>query len=83
MSWSSYGSCLGAMLITSGLRKAASTPKSRVPQKAKEEANGEDTPQRTKRVKRQTKSINESLEPVFSASAAETNRGSDPNSSVN
>lgn len=64
-------------------RKAASTPKSRVPQKAKEEAIGEDTPQRTKRVKRQTKSINESLEPVFSASAAETNRGSDPNSSVN
>ncbi|RID65074.1 hypothetical protein BRARA_D00294, partial [Brassica rapa] len=43
-------------------RKAAPTPKSRVPQKAKEEENGEgdDTlqPQRTKRVKRQTKSVN-------------------------
>ncbi|XP_010507489.1 PREDICTED: DNA helicase INO80-like [Camelina sativa] len=64
-------------------RKAASTPKSRVSQKAKEEANGEDTPQRTQRVKRQTKSINESLEPVFSASVTETNRGFDPSSSAN
>jgi DNA helicase INO80 len=36
-------------------RRAASNPKARAPQKAKEEANGEDTPQRTKRVKRQTK----------------------------
>lgn len=64
-------------------RRAASTPKSRAPQKAKEEANGEDTPQRTKRVKRQTKSINESLEPVLSASVTETNRGFDPSSSAN
>uniref|UniRef100_A0A1J3K9Z7 Chromatin-remodeling ATPase INO80 n=1 Tax=Noccaea caerulescens TaxID=107243 RepID=A0A1J3K9Z7_NOCCA len=63
-------------------RKAASTPKSRVSQKAKEEANGEGDaplqPQRTKRVKRQTKSINESLEPaVFSV----TNGDFDPSSS--
>ncbi|KAL1225590.1 Chromatin-remodeling ATPase INO80 [Cardamine amara subsp. amara] len=54
-------------------RKAASTPKSKVPQKAKEEANGEgDGPKRTKRVKRQTKSINESLEPVLAASVTTT-----------
>ncbi|KAF2590575.1 hypothetical protein F2Q70_00041042 [Brassica cretica] len=66
-------------------RKAAPTPKSRVPQKAKEEENGEgdDTlqPQRTKRVKRQTKSINESLEPVFSASVTPTNGEFNPSSS--
>ncbi|KAF8102126.1 hypothetical protein N665_0201s0411 [Sinapis alba] len=66
-------------------RKAASTPRSRVPQKAKEEENGEgdDTlqPQRTKRVKRQTKSINESLEPVFSASVTPTNGEFNPSSS--
>ncbi|CAA7060575.1 unnamed protein product [Microthlaspi erraticum] len=63
-------------------RKAASTPKPRGSQKAKEEVNGEGDaplqPQRTKRVKRQTKSINESLEPaVFSAS----NGDFDPSSS--
>ena len=66
-------------------RKAAPTPKSRVPQKAKEEENGEgdDTlqPQRTKRVKRQTKSVNESLEPVFSASVTPTNGEFNPSSS--
>ncbi|CAH2063854.1 unnamed protein product [Thlaspi arvense] len=67
---------------TNKKRKAASTPKSRVSQKAKEEANGEGDaplqPQRTKRVKRQTKSINESLEPaVLSA----TNGEFDPNGS--
>ncbi|KAL9295296.1 Chromatin-remodeling ATPase INO80 [Arabidopsis thaliana] len=64
-------------------RRAASNPKARAPQKAKEEANGEDTSQRTKRVKRQTKSINESLEPVFSASVTESNKGFDPSSSAN
>lgn len=66
-------------------RKAASTPKSRAPQKAQEEANGEGDaslqPQRTKRVKRQTKSVNESLEPVILASVTATNREFDPSSS--
>ncbi|KAJ4896065.1 DNA helicase INO80 [Raphanus sativus] len=67
-------------------RKAASTPRARVPQKAKEDENGEgdDTPlqpQRTKRVKRQTKSINESLEPVFSASVTPTNGDFNPSTS--
>lgn len=67
-------------------RKAASTPRARVPQKAKEEENGEGDetplqPQRTKRVKRQTKSINESLEPVFSASVTPTNGEFNPSSS--
>ncbi|XP_024012789.1 DNA helicase INO80 [Eutrema salsugineum] len=70
---------------TNKKRKAASTPKPRVSQKAKEEANGEGDaplqPQRTKRVKRQTKSINESLEPVFSASVTSTNGEFDPSSS--
>ncbi|KAL0848272.1 hypothetical protein Bca101_021519 [Brassica carinata] len=67
-------------------RKAASTPKTRVAQKAKEEENGDgdDTPlqpQRAKRVKRQTKSINESLEPAFSASVTPTNGEFNPSSS--
>lgn len=65
-------------------RKAATTPKPKVAQKAKEEANGEgDGPKRTKRVKRQTKSINESLEPVLAASiTATTNREFNPSSSA-
>ncbi|CAN8254382.1 unnamed protein product [Cochlearia groenlandica] len=65
-------------------RKPASTPRSRAPQKAKGEGGGGDIPQRTtKRVKRQqTKSINESLEPVLSASVTTTtNREFDQSSS--
>ncbi|KFK34966.1 hypothetical protein AALP_AA5G217000 [Arabis alpina] len=66
-------------------RKAVATPKSRAPPKAKEEANGDgDTPlqpPRTKRVKRPTKSVNESLEPVFPGSITATNREFDPSSS--
>ncbi|CAN6829241.1 unnamed protein product [Brassica oleracea] len=66
-------------------KAAASTPKPRVPPKAKEEVNDEGDatlqPQRTKRVKRQTKSVNESLEPVFSASVTATNGEFNPSSS--
>ncbi|CAN7013781.1 unnamed protein product [Brassica oleracea var. botrytis] len=66
-------------------KAAASTPKPRVPTKAKEEVNDEGDaslqPQRTKRVKRQTKSVNESLEPVFSASVTATNGEFNPSSS--
>ncbi|KAF2568751.1 hypothetical protein F2Q68_00026230 [Brassica cretica] len=66
-------------------KAAASTPKPRVPPKAKEEVSDEGDaslqPQRTKRVKRQTKSVNESLEPVFSASVTATNGEFNPSSS--
>ncbi|CAF2265863.1 unnamed protein product [Brassica napus] len=66
-------------------KAAASTPKPRVPPKAKEEVNEEGDaslqPQRTKRVKRQTKSINESLEPIFSASVTAANGEVNPSSS--
>ncbi|CAH8384712.1 unnamed protein product [Eruca vesicaria subsp. sativa] len=69
---------------TNKKRKATpSIPRPRAPQKAKEEENGEGDdaplqPQRTKRVKRQTKSINESLEP---ASVTPTNGEFNPSSS--
>ncbi|CAN7056894.1 unnamed protein product [Brassica rapa subsp. trilocularis] len=62
-------------------KAAASTPKPRVPPKANEEGDAPLQPQRTKRVKRQTKSVNESLEPVFSASVTAANGEVNPSSS--
>ena len=71
------------VLICGDLQRkaAASTPKPRVPPKANEEGDAPLQPQRTKRVKRQTKSVNESLEPVFSASVTAANGEVNPSSS--